>query len=175
MHSENGNEKEEIRELKRALKSTHNKRMHIRYNVILLHLKHYTNQHIASIMDLESHTVARYINNYKQRGLEGLIMGKSTGCPRLLSTEQEKALYDVIATKTPDQVGFGERKNWNSAIACQWVKEQFNIEYSKRGMLDVLHRLGLSYTHPTYTLEKADPNKQELFKEEFKKLKKTDL
>ncbi|MDR3600164.1 MAG: hypothetical protein P4L49_06710 [Desulfosporosinus sp.] len=67
MHSENDNEKEEIRELKRALKSTHNKRMHIRYNVILLHLKHYTNQHIASIMNLDPHTIARYINDYTER------------------------------------------------------------------------------------------------------------
>lgn len=174
MHNENDNEKEEIRELKRALRSTQNKRMHIRYNVILLHLKHYTNQHIARIMDLDPHTVAQYINNYKQRGLEGLIMGKSTGCPRLLTPEQEKVLYEVIATKTPDQVGFGKRKNWNSNIACQWVKEQFNIDYSKRGMLDVLHRLGLSYTHPTYTLEKANPEKQELFREEFEGLKKID-
>jgi putative transposase len=126
-------------------------------------------------MDLDSHTIARYINNYKRLGVDGLIMGKSTGCPRLLTQEQEKSLYDVIVTKTPDQVGFGKRKNWNANIARQWVSDQFKINYSKRGMLDVLHRLGLSYTHPTYTLEKADPEKQELFKEEFERLKKTDV
>lgn len=174
MHSDNNGEKEEVRELKRVLKSTNSKRMHIRYNVILLHLRNYTNKHIASIMDLDAHTVARYINNYKLLGVEGLVMGKSSGCPRLLTQEQEKTLYDVIVTKTPDQVGFGKRKNWNANIARQWVSDQFNIEYSKRGMLDVLRRLGLSYTRPTYTLKKADPEKQELFKEEFEGLKKTD-
>jgi len=38
-------------------------------------------------------------------------------------------------------------------------------------MLDALHRLGLSYTRPTYTLAKADPQKQEEFKKDFEFLK----
>ena len=41
-------------------------------------------------------------------------------------------------------------------------------------MRDLLERIGLSYTRPTYTLAKANPQKQEEFKEKFKDLKKTD-
>ena len=41
-------------------------------------------------------------------------------------------------------------------------------------MLQVLHRLNLSYTRPTYTLEKADIEKQENFKQDFEVLKKSD-
>lgn len=40
-------------------------------------------------------------------------------------------------------------------------------------MLQVLHRLNLSYTRPTYTLEKVDIEKQEAFKQEFDLLKKS--
>ena len=37
----------------------------------------------------------------------------------------------------------------------------------------MMERLGLSYTRPTYTLEKADPEKQRKFREEtFPDLKK---
>jgi len=39
-------------------------------------------------------------------------------------------------------------------------------------MLYVLYRLNLSFTRPTYTLAKADPQKQEEFKEKFELLKK---
>ena len=39
-------------------------------------------------------------------------------------------------------------------------------------MLQVLYRLDLSYTRPTYTLAKADPEKQEAFKQDFEVLKK---
>ena len=39
-------------------------------------------------------------------------------------------------------------------------------------MAVILHRLNLSYTRPTYVLKKADPEKQEIFKSDFKALKK---
>ncbi len=143
--------------------------MHIRYQVILLYFREYTNIHIAKIMDLSTHTVGIYINSYKQNGVEGLIMRKSSGCPSFISKKQEKekALYDVIVTMTSDQVGFGNRKNWNANIARKWVRDNFHIEYSNRVMLQVLHRLNINYTRPTYTLAKADEGKQETFKQEF--------
>lgn len=172
MHNENTTEKEEIKVLKNLLRTNGNKRMHIRYQVVILHLRNYTNVHISKIMDLNPHTVGIYINSYKKDGIEGLKMGKPTGCPRFLTKEQEEELYKVITTKTPDEVGFGYRKNWNSNIARKWVSDNFNVEYSSRGMLQVLHRLNLSYTRPTYTLAKADPEKQETFKQEFEVLKK---
>lgn len=172
MHTENINENDEIQLFKKLLRSTDNKRMHIRYQVLILHYRGYTNVHISKIMDLNQHTVAAYINSYEQKGLEGLNMGKTTGCPRFLTKEQEEKLYEVITTKTPDEVGFGHRKNWNANIARKWVSDNFQVEYSNRGMLQVLHRLNLSYTRPTYTLEKADPEKQEAFKQDFEVLKK---
>lgn len=174
MHSENISEKEENKVLKKLLRSTDNKRMHVRYQVILLHLRDYTNAHIAKIMDLNAHTIGIYINSYKQNGVDGLNMGKSSGSPSFLNKVQEQKLYDVIVTKTPDQLGFGKLKNWNANIARKWVNDNFQIEYSNSGMLQVLHRLNLSYTRPTYTLAKADEEKQEVFKKEFEVLKKPD-
>ncbi|SHJ39864.1 putative transposase [Lutispora thermophila DSM 19022] len=38
-------------------------------------------------------------------------------------------------------------------------------------MVYVLHRLNLNFTRPTYTLDKADPQKQEMFKQGFELLK----
>ena len=139
MYKENRNEKEEIKNLKKILRTTDNKRLHIRYHVLILHYRGYTNIHIASIMDIDAHTVGKYIRSYENEGIEGLKMGKSTGTPRFLTQEQEQKLYEVITTKTPDEVGFGYRKNWNANIARKWVFDNFGIEYSNRGMLDVLH------------------------------------
>lgn len=162
-----------IHEVKEAMKKTKDKRMYQRYHVVYLHLKGSTNKDIAGMVDLCEHTVGKYIKAYKANGLDGLVMGKSTGAPKYLTPEQEQQLFEVITTKTPDQVGIPNRKNWDSGIACKWVKMNFGIQYTARGMLDVLHRLNLSYTRPTYTLAKADPQKQEEFKQDFELLKKT--
>jgi len=155
------------------MKETKSKRLYLRYHVVSLHLKGYMNKEIAGMVGLCQHTVGNYINAYKAGGIAGLVMGKSTGAPRFLTTEQEQQLFSVITTKTPDQVGIPKRKNWDTPAARQWVKKSFAVEYSARGMLKVLHRLNLSYTRPTYTLAKADPQKQEEFKAEFAALKKT--
>jgi len=163
-----------IEEIKEAMKKTNNKRMYQRYHVIYLHLKGLMNKDIAPIVGLCQHTIGKYVNAYKAKGLEGLKMGKSAAAPKFLAESQEQKLFEVITNYTPDQVGIPNRKNWDTIIACQWVKTNFNVEYTSRGMLDVLHRLGLSYTRPTYTLAKADPQKQEEFKNEFELLKKPD-
>ena len=163
----------QIQEVKAAMKKAKDKRMYLRYHVIYLHLKGRTNTEIAGIVDICNHTVGSYVNAYKSNGLSGLAMGKSTGAPRLLSKEQEQSLFEVITTKTPNVVGFPNKYNWDSTIAREWVKRNFDIEYSPRGILYLLHRLNLSFTRPTYTLEKADPEKQEQFKQEFELLKKS--
>jgi putative transposase len=160
--------------LKKAIKENKSKRMHIRYMVIYNYLDGLSNVEIANMNNLCDHTVGTYINAYKQDGIEGLKIGKSTGAPRLLTHEQENQLVEIITTKTPDEVGFFPRKNWDSNIIRQFVLKNFNTEYTQRGMLEVLYRLNLSYTRPTYTLAKADPIKQAEFIQEFEIIKKTD-
>jgi len=166
------NENSKLQEIKEAIKYNKDKRLHIRFMVIYHHLKGILNVDIAKLDNLCDHTVGTYVNAYKANGIQGLKMGKSPGAPRLLTPQQEKLLVEVITTKTPDEVGFFPRKNWDSNIIRQWVFKDFNIEYTQRGMLEVLYRLKLSYTRPTYTLAKADPKKQEEFMQDFEIIKK---
>ena len=86
--------------------------------------------------------------------------------------EQEQRLYDCVSTQLPRDVGFAPFVNWTAPLACRWVAKEFGVTFSERGMRDVFYRLKLSYTRPTYTLKKADPEKQKEFKKEFDKLKK---
>lgn len=98
-------------------------------------------------------------------------MKRSPGAPRLLTKEQEAILAEVITTRTPDQVGFPNRRNWYINIAQQWIKDTFDVKYSHSGTAEVLHRLKLSFTRPTYTLAKADSQKQEEYRQDFDLLK----
>lgn len=162
----------EIQAVKDAIKKTKDKRMYQRYMVVLYHLKGLSNKDISKMVELCQHTVGIYVNKYKANGLDGLALEHSTGAPRMLTDEQESKLVEVVTTHTPDEVGFPNRKNWYVDIIRQWVFDNFGVQYSYTGMIDLLHRLNLSYTRPTYTLAKADPQKQEEFKQEFELLKK---
>lgn len=163
----------QMQELKKAIKNNQNKRIHIRYMVIYHYLKGESNVNISNMFNVCAHTVGTYIKKYKAKGIEALLPAPKSGAPRFMTENQESKLKEIIAFSTPDTVGFPNRKNWNASLAMQWVKSNFGIEYSHSGMLKVLHRLNLSFTKPTYTLAKADLQKQEEFKDSFEVLKKS--
>ncbi|WP_093795262.1 helix-turn-helix domain-containing protein [Sporomusa acidovorans] len=54
--------------------------------------------------------------------------------------------------------------NWTCPLVAEWIQRQFGIKYTDRGVLDLLRDLGFSCTRPTYTLAKANLEKQEEFK-----------
>jgi putative transposase len=162
----------QMQELKAAIKNNRDKSMHVRYMVIYHYLEGAANVDIANMFNICAHTVGNYIKKYTTNGLSSLVPAPKSGAPKLLSKEQEERLKEIITLNTPDNVGFPNKKNWTTSLALQWVNNNFHIEYSHSGMLKVLHRLGLSFTKPTYTLAKADSKKQEEFKASFEVLKK---
>ena len=166
--------KEEINTIRKLQRATKSPVMQKKYLVLRLHMKGLNNRNIAEIVDLAPHTAGIYINTYKTSGVDGLVPKKPPGRPRFLTKEQEEKLYKTISENTPEDVGFDGVMNWTAKIACLWVLKEFGVQYKVNGMLDMFHRLKLSYTRPTYVLAKADPQKQEQFKEDFEGVKKID-
>ena len=165
----------EIDSIKIAMKKakkTKNTRHYQRYSVILKHLNGFTNKDIATIENLNAHTVGIYVKNYKERGILGLNMNYSTGAKRKLSKAQEIIIFETIINNTPDNVGFESRKNWTIEIVRQWIIKEFNVKMCHKGIAIVLHRLNLSYTRPTYVLKKADKEKQKIYMQDFLIIKK---
>jgi putative transposase len=165
--------REEIDTVEKLLKEAKGHVMYRKFLAVHLHMKGHTNLQIAEMMNLNKNTVGIYVNTYNERGTDGLIPRKSPGRPPFLTQWQVQMLYDTIKGKTPDEVGFSGIMHWTSNIACHWVEREFGIKYTVNGMLELFHRINLSYTRPTYVLAKADPEKQEQFREEFGEVKKT--
>lgn len=143
-----------------------------RYDVVLLYMEGYSRKKISEILHIPLRTVSYHILSYEKGGMESLLIVKQPGAQKKLTDKQETELLSVISTQTPEEVGLGVFANWTAALACAFVKQKFGISYSSRGMLNLFDRLGLSYTRPTYTLDKADPKKQEQFRKTFETLKK---
>jgi len=165
--------KADIKEMKWLLRKTKDTVLYRKYQSILLHMKGYNNTKIAELVEVDRKTVGRYIQQFKEGGLVALVPKKSTGRPRFLDKFQEQELYVTIGNNTPEDAGFDGIKNWTAKIACEWVFRKFGVHYSINGMLEMFHRLNLSYTRPTYVLAKADTAKQAQFMADFDDIKKT--
>ncbi len=93
------NQDTQIQTVKAAIKQNKNKRMHIRYLVIINHLYGLQNVEIAMNLGLCTHTVGTYIRKYKEGGLENLVPTPNPGAPRRLSDEQESSLLKLSQLK----------------------------------------------------------------------------
>ena len=143
-----------------------------RYDVVLLYLEGYSRRTISNVLHIPARTVASHIAIYQKGGVDALLIKKQPGRQRKLTEEQEQELKEIIASKTPEEAGIGIFANWTAPLACQLVEKKYQVKFSERGMRELFYRIGLSYTRPTYTLNKADPVKQEEFRKSFEELKK---
>ena len=130
-----------------------------RYDTVLLYLEGYSRLEISTVLHIPRRTVSTYITLYQEGGVEALLIKKQTGREKKLTDEQEQELYQVISSCTPEEAGIGIFANWTALLACRLVEDRFHVTFSERGMRDLFYRIGLSYTRPTYTLNKADPEK----------------
>jgi transposase len=161
-----------IEDIQEQLKLEKNVRLYQRYQVIQLHLQGHRNREIAKMVNLNENTIGTYIKKYQKQGIEGLDMSYSPGAPRKLTPEQEARVREVLLHQTPKEVGLNTQMNWTSPLVCEWIQREFQVQYADRGALHLLHRLGFSHTRPTYTLAKADPDKQAAFRDTFQDVKK---
>ncbi|MGL6106052.1 helix-turn-helix domain-containing protein [Romboutsia sp.] len=161
-----------ISEVKFVMKTEKNVRMYKRYSVILKHLQGVSNKDIAKMESLEAHAVGNYIKKYHEGGLNSLEIKYSPGAPRKMNPQQELELVDIITNNIPEDVGFESRCNWTISLIQELIENKFSIKMCHSAVDVVLHRLNLSYTRPTYTLAKADEEKQIKFKDDFEDLKK---
>ena len=168
------NRETEIRELQAAMKATSDRRMFERYQAVKLVREGRTRKEAAGIIGRSEHTVGKYVVAYEENGMQGLCRKIASGRPIRLSETQRQELLDIVACQTPEEAGFPARANWTLALVAELVERKWGESYTLKGISRLLHSLGLSPTRPTYTLEKADPEKQREFQEEtFPALKKT--
>ncbi len=161
-----------LEELKCAMKAEKNQKMFVRYQVIYLLLSGEPYEKIVDYTGLSLATLFNYRKTYCEKGIAGLTPKKQPGRKRHLTAEQEAQVVTTIVNQTPKDVGFPVEMNWTAPLLRDWIEQTFGVSFSVRGTRDLLYRLGLSYTKPTYTLEKADPLKQAAFLEEFEQAKK---
>lgn len=151
-----------LEEVKEAMRDTKDKRMYERYQCIYLLLSGERRDHIAKILNRGIDTIGNYVQAYCASGLKGLERDHSPGRPKRLNEEQEQKVYQMIVEQKPADVGFPANMNWTSNLVRKWIEQQFGVHYSERGARELLYRMGLSYTKPTYTLANADPEQVSL-------------
>ena len=142
-----------------------NRRYADRIRVILLLDKGEPINKVAKYFFLTENTVRNYKSRYKEEGLEGLLIDYHAGRSSYLSFEEQSQLITELESKVYLQT---------SAIIF-YVKREFGVVYKIGGMTTLLHQLGFSYKKPKGVPGKAKREDQEVFIEEYNKVKEKGL
>lgn len=152
---------EQVQILKHAHRTIKDKKLADRIKAILSLNAGYEYSHVAKILLLDEVTLRRYVKQYQDRGINGLLEYRYTGGQTKLTAGEEEELGKHLEEYT--------YLTAQSVIA--YVKCQYQIQYSVEGITQLLHRLGFSYKKPKIVPGKADPAKQAAFLTSYARIK----
>jgi transposase len=138
-----------------------------RYHALILVHQGYSHREVAEILLVDEDTVGRWVRQYQERGLEGLLNDGQWGGEhgqRELSPEQMAELRRVLGTEA--MAGTKVGSGWTTKAVRHLISERFGVTYSKSGVRNLFAHIGWSYQRGRKLYIRRDPVDQERYEEE---------
>lgn len=160
----------EAQELEAAFRSTQDRKLRDRLQIVLLAHKGRQHQDIAADLAIHRRSVQRWLNAYCERGLAGLsprkAPGKEPGIPAAMADEIKRWVLDGPAKQGLD------RANWTHEELADHLLKTKGIRTSRSAMHRFCSKIGIRPYRPTYRYLRGDPDKQAQAKQDLAGLKK---
>jgi transposase len=114
---------------------------------------------IAAILGVRQETVSRWCSRYNQGGQEALPgdrTGRPIGSGRLLDEDQERAIPQVIETKSPQELGI-KSALWTRQAVRELIAQRAGLRLPIRTVGEYLRRWGFTPQKPVRKAYKQDP------------------
>jgi transposase len=144
---------EQVVALKLAHKQTREKRLADRIKAILYLHYGFSYAEIAKLLLFDEVTIRRYLKQFQEKSIDGLLECRYTGGKSRLTLIQETEVKEFFKEQTPQ----------TAMEAVEHMQKTYEISYSVIGMTKLLHRLGFVYKKPKVIPAKTDREKQETF------------
>jgi transposase len=160
----------ELERLEQVFRSTEDRKLRDRAQIVLLAHKGRRHQDIAADLCIHRRSVQRWLNAYLERGLDGLrprrAKGGSGKIPAALADEIKRWVIEG-----PAQQGL-DRANWTHAELADHLFKTHGIRTSRSAMHRFCSRIDIRPYRPTYRFLRGDKDKQAQAKEDIAALKK---
>ena len=144
---------EQVIQLKLTHKQTREKRLADRIKAVLYVHFGLSYDEIAKLLLFDEVTVRRYVKQFEEKGISGLMEYRYNGGKSRLTTTQEEEVKQYFTQNTPR----------TAKEAVVYLHQTTGIVYSVIGVTKLLHRLGFTYKKPKVIPGKADKTKQDSF------------
>jgi transposase len=160
----------EAKRLEAEFRSTQDRKLRDRLQIVLLAHKGRKHQDIAADLSINRRSVQRWLNAYCENGLTGLTPrkapGKEPGIPASLADEVKRWVIEGPANQGLD------RANWTHEELADHLFKAKGIKTSRSAMHRFCQKIGIRPYRPTYRYLRGDPDKQAKAREDLAGLKK---
>jgi transposase len=160
----------ELSLLQHTFRTTDERRLRDRAQLILLAQRGRPHQAIAEDLAISPRTVQRWLNAYLERGLDGLQPRSAPGAQPKLTADLAPLLQQWVIDG-PVQQGL-DRANWTYAELADHLFKTKGIRVQKSAMQVFCHKHDIRPYRPTYRFLRGDPIKQAAAREDLADLKK---
>lgn len=133
----------------------------LRKQVVRLRKRGFSNKQTAEIVGLSAAHASTIWQKYLQGGIEAIKPGKRGrrhGAQRVLDSEQEIAVRNMLVDKAPDQLKLPFAL-WTRDAVRLAIKKEFGVELPLRTITDYLKRWGFTPQKPAKRAYEQDPAK----------------
>lgn len=148
--------------LKQAHREIKIKKLADRIKAVLLLNRGFSSAQVSQMLLLDEGTVNRYLRQYRERDLAGLLEYRYGGRDGQLPLVQEQEL----------KIHLDAHLYSSAKEVIRYVKHTYRVKYSLAGITHLLHRLGFVYKQTKLVPGKADGVKQQAFLDSYRRLQK---
>jgi transposase len=160
----------EVVRLEQRFRSTDDRKLRDRLQIILLAQRGRPHQDIAADLCINRRSVQRWLNAYCERGLEGLTPRKATGAPAKIPAALAAEVRRWVI-EGPAKQGL-DRANWTYEELADHLYKTRGIKTSRSAMHRFCSKIDIRPYRPTYRFLRGDPVKQAKAREDLAELKK---
>jgi transposase len=112
--------------------------------------------------------ITNWVHRFEAEGIDGLRDKEGRGRVSKLTGEQRDQIRALLLKASPVDHGYNTA-SWTGPILIAWIRQQYDIEYKKAQIYNIIKSLGFSYQKGRGIYPEASFAKQEAFKDELKK------
>jgi transposase len=161
---------DELRALQHTFRTTADRRLRDRAQIVLLAQRGRAHQDIADDLGISTRSVQRWLNAYLERGASGLLPRKAPGAKPKLTADLAPVLQRWVIDG-PVKQGL-DRANWTYAELADHLAKVKGVRVRKSAMQVFCRRHDIRPYRPTYRFLRGDPVKQAAAREDLAALKK---
>jgi transposase len=123
---------------------------------------------IASIIQTQTRTIYKWVQQFRQGGIDGLRDKPKGHRQALLNEEQKQEIAKWLdSSKTPD----GTDINWTLKSLCYYIKLSLGVEIKKSAWANTLKKMNYSFRRPRPTHAKGSEVEKDDFKKNLDRIK----